>query len=65
MILVPKFYLFCQTMLKSRFSNCFSALFLFLLVGLSGCVTTTEIDEGDGIFMEEEPSLEDQVKVEN
>ncbi|MBC2603944.1 hypothetical protein [Puniceicoccus vermicola] len=35
------------------------------LLGLGGCVTTTEVDDGDGIVMEEEPPLVDQVKVEN
>lgn len=36
-----------------------------VLFGSSGCVTTTEINEGYGVTMEEEKPLVDQVKVED
>jgi len=34
-------------------------------LGICGCVTTTEIDEGYGVTVEEEPALVDQVKVDD
>ncbi|MBC2601995.1 hypothetical protein [Puniceicoccus vermicola] len=52
-------------MSKSVFPYLFSALFLFLLTGLSGCATAAEIEESDGNVMEEDPSLEDQGKINN
>ena len=51
---------------RSRFKTILfvGILAVIFLVG-AGCVTTTEIDEGYGVTVTEEPPLEDQVKVEN
>jgi len=39
------------------------SLLVTVMLGFSGCVTTTTIDEGDGIILQEEPPPSDQVEV--
>lgn len=51
----------------SPFLRSLVALFVtaLFLLGVSGCVTTTEINEGDGVIMQEQPPPSDQVQVYN
>ncbi|MEM0967547.1 MAG: hypothetical protein AAGJ81_15470 [Verrucomicrobiota bacterium] len=52
--------------MKSTKTQVFLPLVAFLLIlVLSGCITTvTQIDEGDGVVMQEEEPLIDQVEIE-
>ena len=51
---------------KSIFCRALGVLLLGVMgIHLIGCVTSTEINEGDGVIMTEEPPLVDQVKVDH